>query len=219
MVCPWTTSPRWSREMALGETSPADAAAARDRRLLGLRLRELRRLRGLTTRALAARSGVSTSMINQIETGTSGTSVSSLRRIAAGLDVPLAEFFLSGEVAAEEAASSGPRVSVVRRDERRRLQLPESHVVYELLTPDLTSEIEFVWIELEPDHPPVEPMSHPGRECCVVIAGTLTSVIGDDEYTLEAGDSIVFDCSIPHTTENRGRETVIQISAISPPRF
>ena len=204
--------------MAERERSPADAGAARDRRLLGLRLRELRRLRGLTTRELAARSGVSTSMINQIETGTSGTSVSSLRRIASGLDVPLAEFFLSGEVESD-ANPSAPPVSVVRRDERRRLQLPESHIVYELLTPDLTSEIEFVWIELEPDHPPVEPMSHPGRECCVVIAGTLTSVIGGEEYTLEAGDSIVFDCSIPHTTENRGRETVIQISAITPPRF
>ena len=204
--------------MAEREPAQTGVAAARDRRLLGLRLRELRRLRGLTTRELAARSGVSTSMINQIETGTSGTSVSSLRRIAAGLDVPLAEFFLSGEPEAE-AAPARPSVSVVRRDERRRLQLPESHVVYELLTPDLTSEIEFVWIELEPDHPPVEAMSHPGRECCVVIAGTLTSVIGDEEYTLEAGDSIVFDCSIPHTTENRGCETVIQISAITPPRF
>jgi transcriptional regulator with XRE-family HTH domain len=205
--------------MALGDATPEGAAAARDRRLLGLRLRELRRLRGLTTRALAARSGVSTSMINQIETGTSGASVSSLRRIAAGLDVPLAEFFMSNDLSEVEKEPTGPRVSVVRRGDRRRLQLPESNVVYELLTPDLTSEIEFVWIELEPDHPPVEPMSHPGRECCVVIAGTLTSVIGDEEYTLETGDSIVFDCSIPHTTENRGTETVIQISAITPPRF
>lgn len=158
-------------------------------------------------------------MINQIETGTSGTSVSSLRRIAAGLDVPLAEFFMSNDLSEVEAAPVGPRVSVVRRGDRRRLQLPESNVVYELLTPDLTSEIEFVWIELEPGHPVVEPMSHPGRECCVVIAGTLTSVIGDEEYTLETGDSIVFDCSIPHTTENRGTEKVIQISAITPPRF
>jgi transcriptional regulator with XRE-family HTH domain len=205
--------------MALGDATPEGAAAARDRRLLGLRLRELRRLRGLTTRALAARSGVSTSMINQIETGTSGASVSSLRRIAAGLDVPLAEFFMSNDLSEVEKEPTGPRVSVVRRGDRRRLQLPESNVVYELLTPDLTSEIEFVWIELEADHPPVEPMSHPGRECCVVIAGTLTSVIGDEEYTLETGDSIVFDCSIPHTTENRGTETVIQISAITPPRF
>lgn len=208
--------------MAAGDPSLEDAAAARDRRLLGLRLRELRRLRGLTTRALAARSGVSTSMINQIETGTSGTSVGSLRRIAAGLDVPLAEFFTSGDPGAASAGGAGPAplsVSVVRRDQRRRLQLPESHVVYELLTPDLNTEIEFVWIELEPDHPPVEAMSHAGRECCVVIAGTLTSVIGGKEYTLEAGDSIVFDSSIPHTTENRGKETVIQISAITPPRF
>jgi transcriptional regulator with XRE-family HTH domain len=201
--------------------SAVESADDRDRRRLGLRLRELRRLRGLTTRALAAKSGVSSSMINQIETGTSGASVSSLRRIAAGLDVPLAEFFLTEEPAPAAPATPAalPDVSVVRRPDRRRLQLPESHIVYELLTPDLASGIEFVWIELEPGHPPVEAMSHPGRECCVVIAGTLTSVIGGVEYTLSAGDSIVFDCSIPHTTENRGDDVVVQISAISPPRF
>lgn len=206
----------------MAASDPAfDDADGRDRRRLGLRLRELRRLRGLTTRELAARSGVSSSMINQIETGTSGASVSSLRRIAAGLDVPLADFFLSGDPSAISPAvgATAPSVSVVRRGQRRRLQLPESHIVYELLTPDLTSGIEFVWIELEPGHPPAEAMSHPGRECCVVIAGTLTSVIGGREYTLEAGDSIVFDCSIPHTTENRGSELVVQISAITPPRF
>ena len=192
-----------------------------DRRRLGLRLRELRRLRGLTTRALSERSGVSSSMINQIETATTGASATSLRRIASGLDVPLADFFLSGDpvAAASDGGAAAGSVSVVRRSERRRLELPESHISYELLTPDLSSGIEFVWIELEPGHPPVEPMPHPGRECCVVIAGTLTSVIGEREYTLEPGDSIVFDCSIPHTTENRGSERVIQISAISPARF
>ena len=175
---------------------------------------------GLTTRELAERSGVSPSMINQIETGATGASVTSLRRVAGALSVPLAEFFLDGDESGRAAPSTGSgRVAVVRRNRRKHLQLPESNIVYELLTPDLRWDIEFVWIELEPNHPPVEAMSHPGQECCVVIAGTLTSVIGDEEYTLEAGDSVVFDCSIPHRTENRGTEKVIQISAITPPRF
>jgi transcriptional regulator with XRE-family HTH domain len=204
--------------MATKDDAALDPEVARERRMLGLRVRDLRRQRGLTTRALAERSSISASMINQIETGATGASVTSLRRVAGALDVPLAEFFLDGDGASPPAGSSG-RVGVVRRGKRKHLQLPESHIVYELLTPDLRWDIEFVSIELEPGHPPVEAMSHPGQECCVVIAGTLTSVIGDEEFTLEAGDSIVFDSSIPHRTENRGTETVIQISAITPPRF
>jgi transcriptional regulator with XRE-family HTH domain len=204
--------------MAIRDEPNLEDEVARERRMLGLRIRDLRRQRGLTTRALAQRSGVSASMINQIETGASGASVTSLRRIAGALDVPLAEFFLDGDGSSSTPGTSG-RIGVVRRGKRKHLQLPESHIVYELLTPDLRWDIEFVWIELEPGHPPVEAMSHPGQECCVVIAGTLTSVIGDEEFTLDAGDSIVFDSSIPHRTENRGTETVIQISAITPPRF
>ena len=133
------------------------------------------------------------------------------------LHVPLAEFFIDGNSPPEATKSSS--VGVVRRSRRKHLQLPESRLTYELLTPDLRWNIEFVWIELEPDHPPVESMSHPGQECALVLAGTLHVIIGSDAYVLETGDSIAFDSSVPHRIENRGTETVIQISAITPPAF
>jgi transcriptional regulator with XRE-family HTH domain len=198
---------------------PADYAA--DRRRLGLRVRELRRLRALTTRELARRVEVSPSMISQVETGSTNASVGTLRRIATALDVPLAEFLVDGSPAQPTARSlaPAPRTGVVRRNRRKRLQLPESHVVYELLTPDLRWDVEFLWIALEPNHPPVESMAHPGQECALVIEGTLHIVIGDEEFVLETGDSIAFDSAVPHRIENRGDVTVIQISAITPPSF
>lgn len=188
-----------------------------ERRKLGLRVRELRRLRSLTTRELADHAGISASMVSQIETGKTGASVGSLRRIAAGLGVPLAEFFLDGASPAQNAARH--TAAVVRRTRRKRLVLPESHVRYELLTPDLRWNIELVWIELQPGHPPIESMSHPGQECALVVAGTMHVFIADDEYVLETGDSIAFDSSLPHRIENHGSKTVIQISAITPPAF
>jgi mannose-6-phosphate isomerase-like protein (cupin superfamily) len=108
-------------------------------------------------------------------------------------------------------------VAIVRREKRRRLQLPESHVVYELLTPNLRWNIEFLLVELEPGHPPVESMAHAGQECAYVLQGTMHVVVGDGEYVLEAGDAVSLDCSIPHRIENRGTETVVQLSAITPP--
>jgi transcriptional regulator with XRE-family HTH domain len=200
-------------------------------RQLGLRVRELRRLQGLTTRELAERANVSASMVSQIETGNTSPSVVSLRRIAAGLDVPLAEFFLDGRVEQRQpasagdgrahGASSGSRrgvVEIVRQDQRKRLQFPGSHM-YELLTPNLRWDIEFLLVELEPGHPPVESMAHPGQECALVLAGTMHIIAGNEEYVLEAGDSIALDSSVPHRIENRGAEKVVQISAITPPRL
>lgn len=204
----------------------------RAQREFGLRIRALRRFRGLTTREVAAKAGVSASLVNQVETGKTSPSFSTLRRIAQALDVPLAEFFTDGAPAEEPppAAQADPHrfavppppgesVVIVRRDRRKRLQLPESHVVHELLTPNLRWNVEFLWVELEPGHPPLESMGHAGQESAVVIAGTMHVIVGDDEYVLETGDSISLDSSIPHRIENRGTETVIQISAITPPSF
>jgi transcriptional regulator with XRE-family HTH domain len=197
-------------------------ANERERRQLGLRVRELRRMRDLTTRNLSELSGLSASMISQIETGRSGASVGSLTRLATSLGVPLAEFFVDGQAieAGRPSRDGEPGLAkVVRRNLRKRLQLPESHLVYELLTPDLRWPFEFLWVELEPNHPPIESRSHPGQECALVIAGSMHVVIADEEYVLGPGDSISFDSGVPHHIENRGRETVIQISAISPPNF
>jgi transcriptional regulator with XRE-family HTH domain len=205
---------------------------ARELRQLGLRVRDLRRLKSLTTRELAEQAQVSPSMVNQIETGRTSASVISLRRIAAALGVPLAEFFFDGRPDEESPRAharnvgrsdvgrpdSGPgAVAIVRRNKRRRLQLPESHVVYELLTPNLRWDIEFLLVELEPNHPPVESMAHAGQECAYVLRGTMHVFVGDDEYVLAEGDAISLDSSIPHRIENRGAETVVQLSAITPP--
>jgi mannose-6-phosphate isomerase-like protein (cupin superfamily) len=62
-------------------------------------------------------------------------------------------------------------------------------------------------------------MAHPGQECALVLQGVLHVVIGEEEHVLEAGDSTASDSSIPHRIENRGTDKVIQISAITPPRF
>jgi len=89
--------------------------------------------------------------------------------------------------------------------------------MYELLTPNLRWSIEFLLVQLEPGHPPVESMAHAGQECALVLDGTMHVVVGDDVYVLEKGDSISLDSSVPHRIENRGMTTLIQISAITPP--
>jgi transcriptional regulator with XRE-family HTH domain len=55
---------------------------------LGERLRFLRRMRRLTTRELAARSGLAPSTVNAVELGVRVPSAIILMRLASGLEVP-----------------------------------------------------------------------------------------------------------------------------------
>lgn len=204
---------------------------APERKRLGRRLRDLRHAHGLTSRQLARRAGVSPSLISQLENGHVDASVVTLRKIAASLDVTIANFFLDpGDtdqhgLHSTAAESSGrqpePLARVVRRNERKRLHIPRSNFTFELLSPDLQGSIEFVWFELEPGQPQEESMAHRrgGEEYALVLQGTMHLVIGDQEFTLGPGDSCVFDPGIPHRIENRGKKKLIQISAITPPSF
>ena len=56
--------------------------------------------------------------------------------------------------------------------------------------------------------PPDGLVRHTGREFGIVLKGTLSLTVGFDDYTLEAGDSVFFDSTVPHRLHNEGEETV-----------
>ncbi len=61
--------------------------------VVGARLREKRTAAGLTLKQLANRTGLSVSLISQIELGKSAASVSTLRKLAAALGVSMSDLF------------------------------------------------------------------------------------------------------------------------------
>jgi transcriptional regulator with XRE-family HTH domain len=187
---------------------------------LGRAIRALRVERGLTLKAVARIAGVSQSLISQVERGLASPSISTLRRIASALDIPIAALFLGNEGESDGESDGAGRRLVVRRHERKGLHVPRSKVVYELLTPDLNRKIEFIWIEYEPGsvtHP--EPMSHPGEENAVCLQGSVVVSVEGEEFVLHPGDSISFDSGRAHQVENRSAKKAVLISAITPPAF
>lgn len=187
---------------------------------LGRKIRALRLQHGLTLHKLARATGVSQSLISQVERGLASPSITTLRRIAGALQVPIAALFLgSSEASSGETDRLGRRL-VVRRHERKGLHVPRSKVVYELLTPDLNRKIEFIWIEYEPGsvtHP--DPMSHPGEENAVCLEGSVVVTIDGQEFVLNEGDSVSFDSGRLHQVENRTKKRAVLVSAITPPAF
>lgn len=189
---------------------------------LGEKLRLLRQDSELTLQTLALAAGVSQSLISQVERGLTSPSITTLRRLAAALNVPVAAFFVGDHTTNTSEGDDkldGQQI-IVRSSDRKGLRVPRSNVVYELLTPDLTRKIEFLWIEYSPGsvtHP--EPMSHPGEENALCLEGSVIVTVEGQEFVLSAGDSISFDSGRPHQVENRGNDRAVLISAITPPAF
>lgn len=176
---------------------------------IGKKIRSLRQQQKLSIEQLSELTELSTGAISQIERDLVGLSVESLWRIAKALEVPIGYFF-------DEAASG----VVIRKDERRRIALPQSNLVYELLSPDMNRRIEFLLVRLDPgdtaDHGQI---SHPGEECGLVLKGELIVRWGDQTFRLQEGDSIYFASSIPHRFKNPGHQESVSVWAMTPPSF
>ncbi len=165
---------------------------------LGERVRALRRERGLTLDALAARSGVSRAMISKLERGEKNPTLVVAARVAEGLGIRLSQL-----VGAEERA----RVVVVRRRSRVVARDPATGFERQLLSPGFGGGgIEFVR-NVVPEGSSSGELS-PGRkgaeEYVVVERGLLRAVIGGEEYLLEEGDALYCEADAVRRFDNAG---------------
>ena len=178
--------------------------------MIGERIKVQRNKLGLSLRALAKDADLTASFLSQIERNQADPSIKSLRRIADALRVPML-YFLSDDDATDP---------VVRRDRRKQLVIPESGVTYELLTPDLNRKMEMFIAQVDPsDQNIARPLPHPAEECIFVLEGSLRVTVGDNEYDLEAGDSIYFECSGLCSLIATGKEPTVFVSAMTPAVF
>lgn len=160
---------------------------------VGLRLHSLREKQGLSLRALAGRCGLSINAISQIERGENSPTVSSLQRLATALNVPITDFFQ------EEA-----RQTVVFIKSDCGLHSHSNGVIMESLGIGLVNQ------QLEPFKITVEkgagniddPVSHAGEEFVHCLEGQLEYRVGERFFSLERGDSLLFDATQYHGYRN-----------------
>lgn len=178
--------------------------------VLGQKIRQKRQERNMSLTELAEKIERTPSFLSQIERGLAEPSITSLRMIADALEVPIFYFLL-------DTHEHNP---VVRRNERKILNSPESHLTFELISPDLNRKMEIMEARLEPGAATCEkPLTHPGEECMLVLQGRMKVEISEEEYYLEAGDSIYYFSMIPHKVISVGDEDLVWISCMTPPNF
>ena len=205
--------------------------AKEDDMSIGTQLRSIRKARGLSAAQLAELASISASMISQIERGVASPSIDALRRLSKALNVAMGVFFESPSedgVSIDDRENATPSLeagnetngTVIQTDERIRLSLPKSNVVYEMCTPLSHRELQAIWMVLGPKEAgPDEPFSHPGKEVNLVLSGQLAVIVDGEEFLLGPGSCISFDGHLPHRLMNHADEPAAVYSVISPAAY
>jgi XRE family transcriptional regulator, regulator of sulfur utilization len=167
---------------------------------LGERIRSERLRRRLSLMALEARTGVSRSMLSEVERGGKAPTVLVLDRIATGLDTSIAR--LLGQ---ERQA----RVIVLRRPEQNAAIDPTGweRRILSPVVPGVEFELMRTTIPPGVDAGDFAPHAPGSREYLAMERGTLRLTIDGTPHTLRAGDSIYYAGDCWHGFANPGRVT------------
>jgi transcriptional regulator with XRE-family HTH domain len=161
----------------------------------GRAVKQQREAAGFSLRKLAARSGISASMISDIERGAKSPTVITVVRLAEALGVNAAALVDGG-------AGPAPRIRVLRRGEGAGGERPAR---WKSLGPAASgSRIDFVRYQIPPSTVLGPAPAHaPGTvEHLHVAAGTVRVTVGDETVELSAGDSCSCRADAPHGVEN-----------------
>ncbi|WP_293575732.1 XRE family transcriptional regulator [Phaeobacter sp.] len=182
--------------------------------IVGLRMRELRKAKGLTLKQLAERTGLSVGYLSQLERQDADPSVRSLNVIGKALGVGINWFFPDPEDEAD------PERDIVVRATRRRALRFDSGVRDELLSPSLSGQLEMILTTLAPGASSGDTLySHKGEEGGYVVEGILELTVEDQVMQLTAGDSFRFASTRPHRYHNPGTGPTVLVWAVTPPHY
>ncbi|WP_442880351.1 helix-turn-helix domain-containing protein [Arthrobacter sp. S2(2024)] len=174
----------------------------------GTRIREIRRLRGLSLRELARLSGTTASFISQFERGESGASLATLVKLTRALGMSLPQFF----------EGDSPEGHVTRSHEHPELHLEPGHSKLLLTTP-MHRTMEAYRSTLDPGHSTGDaPYTHgDSDEIVFILSGQLLMDLGEDTYVLGTGDTVEFRSSVPHRLRNESEAVGSALIFVSPP--
>jgi len=171
---------------------------------------QLRRDMGYSIATLATMADLSPGLLSQIERGQGNPSLTTLIKLSQALGVPVGRFF----DAHDETGA------LVRHDARRRLEVAEDNLVYELLTPHMRGQLGVVRAQIAAGWDnEAAPFMHPGEECVTMLQGQLHVSINGTAYDLVEGDSLTYDSSLPHWYRNDASHDAVLIGAMTPPSF
>ncbi len=160
------------------------------------RVHTLRKSKGLTLEQLASISGVSRSMLSQIERGGANPTLGIAFRIAQAFGMSLGDLV-------DVAANTG-RIDVVRSADHSSLFRDDDQCRIRTLSPlHLEKDVEFYELTLKAGGSLVSAAHFEGtREFLTVEQGRLRLTSGEESTELGPGDSAHYPADVPHRIDN-----------------
>ena len=160
---------------------------------IGERLRGLREVLDLSLEEVAATIGVDATKYAEIEAGESDITISNLMKIAHKYGVSAEELMFA----------ESPRMrsySVVRNGQGKSVERTKAYKYQSLVSGFVghKADVFIVTVEPKPHAHTIYKNTHQGQEFNLVLEGTMQLYIGGKTLTLNEGDSIYFDSSVPH---------------------
>lgn len=183
---------------------------------LGRKLRQLRLRKKIALVDLGKHTGLSASMLSQLENGKLVPTLPTLARIAMVFDVGMEHFFSDRK--------RKRLFAVVRGDERIRFpERPDStkpayfFECLDFLTQDKSMQ---AYLAEFPKRSVAEATEHihEGAEFLYVFEGTVGLRYQEEEHVLRAGDSVYFDGSEPHAYRGLSKTPARAVVVTAPPR-
>lgn len=168
---------------------------------VGRRIREIRTTHNLTLEDLSLKSGVSKSMLSQIESESVNPTIATVWKIANGLGIQF-QALLEGKDEPQAA------IHVTRRSEATILDTTDGEAHFQVLSPlKLADDLEFYILNLNPGGVLESEAHYKGtEEYLTVLEGRLAVTTGEKREELGAGDFIIYDVDLPHSIRNLSSE-------------
>jgi transcriptional regulator with XRE-family HTH domain len=174
---------------------PAEAIS----RHLGARVKQLRNEREWSLEALAGASGVSRSMLSEIEREQANPTLAVTLRIAQAFGMSLSELI--------ETPGASSSITVIRHQDRAFHYRSDKHCRIRTLSPlNLEKDVEFYEVELQTGGALRSAAHFEGtREFVTVVKGLVNIESSGDTDTLHHGDSATYRADVPHAIVNAGK--------------
>ncbi|HZN36512.1 MAG TPA: XRE family transcriptional regulator [Pirellulaceae bacterium] len=160
------------------------------------RVRSLRKSKGWTLEQLASLSGVSRSMLSQIERRAANPTLGVAFRIAQAFGMTLGDLV--------ESPQPGPRIDVIRASDRGSLFRDDEQCRIRTLSPlHLEKEVEFYELTLKPGGSLVSAPHVSGtREFLAIETGAVRVTSATETVEVQPGDSAHYPADVPHRIDN-----------------
>lgn len=167
--------------------------------IVGNNLKTIRKDRHMTLEQLSEATGISKSMLGEIERSATNPTISVLWKIATGLKIPFSSLM----------KKERETVNLIKSDAINPTIEGEGYKIASVMGFDEDKGFEIYMEEFEPGSR-VESKGHDKgvEEYIFAIDGTLSVDIEEKTYEISAGDVMNFAAEGPHTFYNAGEKTV-----------